>query len=299
MADRYQRNPNRSSNQDMPRQRSSWQEEQFQSDRSNRYGDDMQSSYDQFGSDRFDNDSYGSSRGGMQGSGYQSSQQGRSRSSYAPLDEYDRPGGSYGAAGGGSQSSGMHGSFRGDSYGGEAMSGGYGGQSDYSRGYGMTSGGTAYSGGSSSSGGYSGGGYAGSGNRSDHDRGFFERAGDEIASWFGDDEAERRRREDHSGRGPSNYSRSNERLLEDACEKLTHDRGVDASNIQVTCDNNEVTLDGTVGTRWEKRRAEDCIHGISGVNHVQNNLRVMGSGSQSGTTSQTGATAQGTLQTES
>jgi hypothetical protein len=28
------------------------------------------------------------------------------------------------------------------------------------------------------------------------DRGFFERAGDEVASWFGDDEAERRRRED-------------------------------------------------------------------------------------------------------
>lgn len=28
------------------------------------------------------------------------------------------------------------------------------------------------------------------------DRGFFERAGDEIASWFGDEEAERRRRED-------------------------------------------------------------------------------------------------------
>jgi hypothetical protein len=32
------------------------------------------------------------------------------------------------------------------------------------------------------------------GNR--EDRGFFERAGDEIASWFGDDDAERRRRED-------------------------------------------------------------------------------------------------------
>jgi hypothetical protein len=29
-----------------------------------------------------------------------------------------------------------------------------------------------------------------------NDRGFLERAGDEIASWFGDDEAERRRRED-------------------------------------------------------------------------------------------------------
>ena len=28
------------------------------------------------------------------------------------------------------------------------------------------------------------------------DRGFFDRASDEVASWFGDDEAERRRRED-------------------------------------------------------------------------------------------------------
>jgi hypothetical protein len=35
------------------------------------------------------------------------------------------------------------------------------------------------------------------------DRGFFERAGDEIASWFGDDDADRRRREDQrmEGRG--------------------------------------------------------------------------------------------------
>jgi hypothetical protein len=32
--------------------------------------------------------------------------------------------------------------------------------------------------------------------RGPNDRGFFERAGDEIASWFGDDEAERRRRRD-------------------------------------------------------------------------------------------------------
>ena len=33
------------------------------------------------------------------------------------------------------------------------------------------------------------------------DRGFFERAGDEVASWFGDDDAERRRREDMRNRG--------------------------------------------------------------------------------------------------
>jgi hypothetical protein len=36
-----------------------------------------------------------------------------------------------------------------------------------------------------------------------NDRGFFERAGDEIASWFGDDEAERRRRRDTERFGDS------------------------------------------------------------------------------------------------
>jgi hypothetical protein len=47
------------------------------------------------------------------------------------------------------------------------------------------------------------------------DRGFFDRASDEVASWFGDDEAERRRREDQMrdqrdeprGARPSDYNR--------------------------------------------------------------------------------------------
>ncbi|MGZ8284707.1 MAG: DUF2171 domain-containing protein [Allosphingosinicella sp.] len=40
-----------------------------------------------------------------------------------------------------------------------------------------------------------GGGYRGEG-RGDDDRGFFDRAGDEVRSWFGDDEAQRRRESD-------------------------------------------------------------------------------------------------------
>ena len=39
------------------------------------------------------------------------------------------------------------------------------------------------------------------GDRRSDERGFFERAGDEIASWFGDEEAERRRREDERMHG--------------------------------------------------------------------------------------------------
>src|SRR3990170_7427666 len=41
----------------------------------------------------------------------------------------------------------------------------------------------------------------GSFDRDREDRGFFERAGDEIASWFGDEEAERRRMYDDPERG--------------------------------------------------------------------------------------------------
>ena len=44
------------------------------------------------------------------------------------------------------------------------------------------------------------------------ERGFFERAGDEVASWFGDDEAERRRREDQraDGRSGRDYDRGHD-----------------------------------------------------------------------------------------
>ena len=62
--------------------------------------------------------------------------------------------------------------------------------------------------------------------RGGEDRGFFERAGDEIASWFGDDDAERRRRSDQmrdqrEGSGP----RSGEVRNENRGWDRDHDRG--------------------------------------------------------------------------
>ena len=42
--------------------------------------------------------------------------------------------------------------------------------------------------------------------RDRNERGWFERAGDEIASWFGDEEAERRRRRDHPERFGDRFS---------------------------------------------------------------------------------------------
>ena len=114
---------------------------------------------------------------------------------------------------------------------------------------------------------------AGRGGRRD-ERGFFERTGDEIASWFGDEDAARRREQDHRGRGPAGYTRSDEPIREDVNDKLTDDWRVDASAIEVTVASGEVTLDGTVPSREQKRRAEDLVDSLSGVKHVQNNLRV-------------------------
>lgn len=80
----------------------------------------------------------------------------------------------------------------------------------------------------------------------------------------------------HRGRGPKGYKRSDERIHEDVCERLTEDPFIDASNIEVAVKDGEVTLSGTVSSRGLKRRAEDLAELASGIAHIQNNLRVEG-----------------------
>jgi hypothetical protein len=82
------------------------------------------------------------------------------------------------------------------------------------------------------------------------------------------------RRGEHQGRGPKGYQRSDDRLREDIHERLTDDATLDASEIEVEVKNREVILTGSVRSRTEKRRAEDLVEGVTGVAHVQNNLRV-------------------------
>lgn len=107
-----------------------------------------------------------------------------------------------------------------------------------------------------------------------HERGLLERAGDTIAHWLGDDAHYGRGERGYRGRGPANYTRSDERIRDDASDKLTDDWHVDASRIEVSVENGEITLNGTVASRAQKRRAEACVEDLSGVRHVQNNLRI-------------------------
>jgi osmotically-inducible protein OsmY len=122
--------------------------------------------------------------------------------------------------------------------------------------------------------------YRGGYRRGAEDRGFLERAGDEIKSWFGDEEAERRRRADemrkgiYAGRGPRGYQRSDERIREDVNDRLTDDWYIDASDVEVSVNNGMITLTGRVDSREEKRRAEDIAECVSGVTDVSNQLRV-------------------------
>ena len=259
---------------------------------------------------------YGNERGSMSGgSGFGSesgfrSRYNRERQAYSPGGYQNYGGGSgYGSnQWTGGYGGGNYGRNYGNNYGtGYGSGSGSSGLGDSS--YGRGSYGSAYGSSGYGSGGY-GGDYGSSSERfgssygssfgdsrrdSDRDfgrgrqddRGWWDRTTDEVSSWFGDEEAERRRRMDrqrdkqYKGKGPKNYQRSDERIKEDINDRLSDDWYVDASEVDVTVQNGEVTLSGTVDERTSKRRAEDIAESVSGVRHVENRLRVSTSSSYS------------------
>lgn len=56
-------------------------------------------------------------------------------------------------------------------------------------------------------------------------------------------------------------------------DRLRNAHGLDISDIDVIVESGEVTLNGSVRHRGDKRRAEDLVD-VADVTHVQNNLRV-------------------------
>ena len=78
----------------------------------------------------------------------------------------------------------------------------------------------------------------------------------------------------YSGRGPKGYARTDERIREDVCERLSWNDEVDATDIVVRVEKGEVTLEGSVETRHMKRLATDLTDSVSGVVDVHNTIRV-------------------------
>jgi osmotically-inducible protein OsmY len=79
---------------------------------------------------------------------------------------------------------------------------------------------------------------------------------------------------DYRGRGPRGYQRSDARMFEDICDRLTVDPRIDASDVEVDVKAAEVTLRGSVRSREEKRYAEDVVEHVMGVRDVNNHLKV-------------------------
>lgn len=82
------------------------------------------------------------------------------------------------------------------------------------------------------------------------------------------------RKGNYRNRGPRNYRRADDRILEDVSDRLMLDDDIDASSMEVQVQNGAVTLTGTVASRYEKRLAEHIADSVAGVTDVDNRLRI-------------------------
>ncbi len=78
----------------------------------------------------------------------------------------------------------------------------------------------------------------------------------------------------HRGRGPKGYARSDERLTEIICERLTDDGHIDATDIAVQVRQGEVILNGQVPDKFTRWRVEDVVESVAGVRAISDRLRV-------------------------
>lgn len=74
--------------------------------------------------------------------------------------------------------------------------------------------------------------------------------------------------------GPKGYQRSDERIREEICDELMQTDHIDSSEVTVQVASAKVTLDGTVPERWMKHAIEDLAAGCSGVQDVDDRIRI-------------------------
>ena len=78
----------------------------------------------------------------------------------------------------------------------------------------------------------------------------------------------------YTGRGPKGYVRSDARIHEDVCDRLTEHPSIDASDIEVSVTEGDVTLTGRVDSRAVKHLTEVMVETVAGVKEVHNQLRI-------------------------
>lgn len=78
----------------------------------------------------------------------------------------------------------------------------------------------------------------------------------------------------YRGLGPQNYKRSDDRIRDDVCERLTDSDRIDATRIIIDVNQGTVTLTGTVPQRYMRYAAEDIVDDSLGVVSINNQLKV-------------------------
>lgn len=73
---------------------------------------------------------------------------------------------------------------------------------------------------------------------------------------------------------PQGYTRSDERIKDDVCEKLFHANDVEIADVSIEVKSGTVTLEGCVPQRQMKHRIEDIVEQCIGVTDVENRIRV-------------------------
>ncbi|THD74467.1 MAG: BON domain-containing protein [Phenylobacterium sp.] len=105
----------------------------------------------------------------------------------------------------------------------------------------------------------------------------YERGGDGRAEDFGaddrswmdlcaDDECAGRR---HAGRGPKDWSRSDQALYVEVCERLMRDRLIDARGLEVEVEDGVVTLSGRAAAPADPALIERLVRETPGVKGVE------------------------------
>lgn len=78
----------------------------------------------------------------------------------------------------------------------------------------------------------------------------------------------------HAGKGPRGYTRTDERIYDEVCSRMTQHGDLDARGIGVEVSGGEITLTGRVPDRQSKRLAQDIADSVYGVQDVHNRVQV-------------------------
>jgi hypothetical protein len=74
--------------------------------------------------------------------------------------------------------------------------------------------------------------------------------------------------------GPKNYTRGDDRIRDEVCDRLWQAGGIDTSDVEVSVAKGEITLSGSVPERPMKYAIEDICDHVGGVVEIHNQLRV-------------------------